>query len=195
MLSALRRLTVNFTKMNQVFLILAFLAISLMISGVVFAAGQSSTNYIIESDVVSGGGGESSSTNYTAEHTTGQPTIGESSSTNYSNYAGFWHAAIGAPAPDTDGDLVPDNIDNCYLTPNPGQQDTNDDGYGNACDCDINNDGVVSIIDYNAFRNAWGLNSSSPTWNPDIDFNSDGVITIVDYNTFRNRWNTSQPFY
>ncbi len=85
--------------------------------------------------------------------------------------------------------------DNCYLTPNPGQQDTNGDGYGNMCDCDINNDGVVGIVDYNTFRTAWGSNSGLSNWNPDVDFNSDGVISIVDYNIFRNRWGTSAPWH
>jgi hypothetical protein len=67
-----------------------------MCNSIVFAAGQSSTNYTIESDVISGGGGESSSTNYFIEHTTGQSSaIGYSSSISYKNFSGFWYAVTG----------------------------------------------------------------------------------------------------
>ena len=45
---------------------------------------------------------------------------------------------------DTDGDGVPDNIDNCPLVSNPGQQDTDGDGIGDACDqqCDASSPGT-----------------------------------------------------
>ena len=35
---------------------------------------------------------------------------------------------------DTDGDGVPDSIDNCKNVPNPDQKDTDGDGVGDACD-------------------------------------------------------------
>jgi len=37
------------------------------------------------------------------------------------------------PLSDFDGDTVPNDADNCVLIPNPGQQDVNSDGFGNAC--------------------------------------------------------------
>ena len=39
-------------------------------------------------------------------------------------------------AGDTDGDGIPDNIDNCPTVFNPGQFDTDGDGIGNVCDGD-----------------------------------------------------------
>ncbi len=41
-----------------------------------------------------------------------------------------------AASPDSDGDGVPDHLDNCPDTPNPNQEDTDDDRAGDACDLD-----------------------------------------------------------
>ena len=71
---------------------------------------------------------------------------------------------------DADGDQIPDQDDNCRLTANRNQIDTDNDGYGNACDCDLNNDDVVNQADYTDFRQLWGKTSES------ADFNSDGRV-------------------
>lgn len=42
---------------------------------------------------------------------------------------------LGPGQPDSDGDQVPDNIDNCPGTANPGQEDSNNNGIGDACEC------------------------------------------------------------
>ncbi len=46
-------------------------------------------------------------------------------------------------SPDTDGDGVPDHVDNCILVPNPGQTDGDGDGVGDACDLATCSDGVI----------------------------------------------------
>lgn len=49
--------------------------------------------------------------------------------------------------PDADGDGVRDQRDNCPLVANPGQADTDVDGRGDACDEDIDGDGLANAAD------------------------------------------------
>ncbi len=90
---------------------------------------------------------------------------------------------------DTDGDSVGDYMDNCYLTPNDYQEDTDYDGYGNMCDADLDNDGFVGPNDYNLFGAAWY------TANANADFDSDGFVGPNDYNIFGSFWYTSAPWH
>jgi hypothetical protein len=60
-------------------------------------------------------------------------------------------------AVDTDLDGVDDLIDNCWLDPNgpsgdncATQQDGDGDGYGNACDTDVDNNGGTNLADVSA---------------------------------------------
>ena len=95
------------------------------------------------------------------------------------------------PVPvDTDGDGVIDGEDNCRLTPNADQRDTNDDGYGNICDCDLNNDGSVNMGDFAIFRTEW--NTAGP--GIDSDFDGDEMVDALDYNIFRTRYGSVAPF-
>ena len=53
-----------------------------------------------------------------------------------------------ADCPDSDGDGICDDVDNCPFVPNPDQTDTDGDGQGDACDADDDNDGVPDAQDY-----------------------------------------------
>jgi hypothetical protein len=80
---------------------------------------------------------------------------------------------------DTDGDGVPDAIDNCVLVPNPDQRDTNGNGFGNACDGDLNGDGVVNSIDFSI------LKARLFTSDPGADLNGDGIVNSIDFSIMK----------
>jgi hypothetical protein len=84
-------------------------------------------------------------------------------------------------APDFDQDGVQDSLDNCISAPNPAQLDTDMDSYGNACDCDFNNDGTCSIGDFNLFLPDF-MSSTDSGMGTDMD--EDGVVGIGDFNLF-----------
>ncbi len=85
---------------------------------------------------------------------------------------------------DTDADGAHDGQDNCSAAPNgPLQQDaggnsqldTNGDGYGNGCDADFNNNGVVDSQDGNLLKVAFGSAAY-----PDRDLNGNGAVDSQD---------------
>lgn len=77
---------------------------------------------------------------------------------------------------DTDGDGFADNLDNCTLKSNPSQLDTNGDGFGNACDPDLDNDGVINFLDVTLFVDQFGS-----TLGGDADLNGDGNVNFLDF--------------
>jgi hypothetical protein len=117
-------------------------------------------------------------------------------------------------AVDSDGDHIADYRDNCSQTSNGNQYDTDGDGYGNMCDCDIDGedggDGSVNMSDYMVFRAAYGgrgperipgesgendtYTDPSANWNANADFNGDNVVDLQDYQIFRSRYGSAAPF-
>jgi hypothetical protein len=96
-----------------------------------------------------------------------------------------WRFATGSdvPPPDADGDGVADAADNCTAAANPDQRDSNDDGFGNACDADLNDSGLVTSTDYTILRSR--LNTSDP----DADLNGSGLVTSADFFMLRTMLN------
>jgi hypothetical protein len=65
--------------------------------------------------------------------------------------------------PDDDNDGAIDSVDNCRLTPNPGQEDLDGDGAGDACDPDGDGDGYL-----NARESAMGSNPLNGASTPEV---------------------------
>lgn len=85
---------------------------------------------------------------------------------------------------DTDGDGVLDSVDNCINRPNPSQLDTDNDGFGNACDSDYDNSTTTTGVDFGIFLSNFGGTSASPEYNPNTDCDGDGATTASDFACF-----------
>lgn len=102
---------------------------------------------------------------------------------------------------DTDEDGVADACDNCTLAVNtlagnvPGtsppvpryQLDSDGDGYGNACDADVNNSGSTTASDYAILRSVIGKAYSFSEHAANSDLNGSGTVTASDYAILRGR--------
>jgi len=76
--------------------------------------------------------------------------------------------------PDTDEDGVIDGSDNCLLSWNTAQTDSDSDGYGNQCDPDFDNNLLVNAEDL-AY-----LKSNFLSIDPLADLNDDGIVNAGD---------------
>jgi len=103
-------------------------------------------------------------------------------------------AALGSPATasltisdaqDTDGDGVPQSLDNCTAVANTDQLDTDGDGYGNRCDGDLNNDGSTNTLDLQIYRGMHDTHSGDSAYDPNADFDGDSFIDDSDLDIYR----------
>jgi FtsP/CotA-like multicopper oxidase with cupredoxin domain len=92
------------------------------------------------------------------------------------------------PAPDADTDGVFDFADNCIWDGNPTQFDGDNDGFGNVCDGDFNNDGQVNFGDLAMFAEDWHRVRTNPGAVPDpvCDMSRDNQMNFADFARFVN---------
>jgi hypothetical protein len=94
---------------------------------------------------------------------------------NYVNPNRTWHTRVASfrftGCNDLDFDGVLDGEDNCTEVANPSQCDSNGDGYGNACDADLDDNGIVDRLDRELLRRALGTTGES-----DADLDCDGDV-------------------
>ena len=83
-----------------------------------------------------------------------------------------WHYN---PDQDPDEDGVLGLQDNCKLTANSDQRDTNGDGFGNVCDPDFDGNCKVNFLDVSLFFSQLGGTEA------DYDLNGDGLVDVTDY--------------
>lgn len=91
----------------------------------------------------------------------------------------------------TDNDSHGDVCDNCTLVDNEDQYNTNppdgdsgdrgDDNIGNACDADLDNNGIVNSFDLSIMRAEFGATGTN-----DADLDSNGVVNSFDLTVMRN---------
>ena len=108
-----------------------------------------------------------------AEHTFPAPQAPTIYTATYSCIAG-----CGA---DTDGDGIPDAVDNCPTVPNPNQADFDGDGIGDACEhdallADIDLSGRVDGVDLAALGRAFGSVTGDANYNAAADLTRDGQV-------------------
>lgn len=98
---------------------------------------------------------------------------------------GLFLTSTASAVSDSDGDGKADPVDNCIYVSNADQRDTNQDGYGNICDADLNNDGIVNSSDALQLL----ASTSQPYARGDADLNGDGLINSTDLQILRGLYN------
>ncbi len=81
---------------------------------------------------------------------------------------------------DVDGDGVDNRSDNCVFVVNADQRDSDQDGFGNSCDGDLNGDCATNAIDLGLMRTVFFSADG------DADFSGDGVVNAIDLGILKN---------
>ncbi len=164
------------------------------------AEDLTSTSYRLRGGTLSGGGEVAlQSTAPTPAIGSAGVTIGQSGPIGISTgptsgitlHAGLWPiVASDAELLDSDGDGIPDASDNCIEAENAGQLDTDGDDYGNACDCDFDQNLACSIADFSIFREDY-IATADRGVGTDMDGN--GAVSIADFSLFRTGYVAGVP--
>lgn len=80
---------------------------------------------------------------------------------------------------DSDDDGVFDVVDNCIKVANSDQRDTDGDGFGNICDGDLDNNGIVNSLDYSSFKTRLFSTDTN------ADLNGDKIVNSLDFTLFK----------
>ena len=75
---------------------------------------------------------------------------------------------------DSDGDGIQDQLDNCVAVANNDQRDTNNDGFGNACDADLDDDCAINFPDLSIMKAVFFGSD------PHADLDGDGLVNFAD---------------
>jgi hypothetical protein len=86
---------------------------------------------------------------------------------------------VAPPPVDTDGDGVADNADNCKLVANANQRNTDGDNFGNICDPDFNQNGLVDPTDFSRLKSKLGTPSANE------DLNGNGIVDPTDFSLLK----------
>lgn len=105
---------------------------------------------------------------------------------------------VGSATTDTDGDGVPDDVDNCPAVSNPGQEDADGNGVGDACEAPIiDEDGTPPARpDFGDFLDVTIIDEGdAPPTRPDFTDFFDNVICARKLSIVPNAWNmVTYPF-
>ncbi len=79
-------------------------------------------------------------------------------------------------------DRIPDDRDNCIEVANSNQRDTDNDGFGNVCDPDLNGDLMVDFLDLGLLKSVFF------TADEDADLNGDGSVDFLDLGLMKSQF-------
>jgi uncharacterized repeat protein (TIGR01451 family) len=94
----------------------------------------------------------------------------------------FRGASVELLEADSDEDGVPDASDNCIDVPNSSQLDSDGDDYGNACDCDFDQNLACNISDFSVLREDY---IATVDRGVGTDMDGNGAVNIADFSLFR----------